>query len=158
MPIPAHEWHYLELAGRDDGADYVIQRSVSLSAAYTDLKFLRNAVLGLWPEMARSETASPPFDLSAPDWTLWEAAQWVGCEGVVRSSQEIADGYLDEKGATILFAAFYHQRLAVTGLINQRIREQIPAVYWEMATTDPGGVSPPPLCEFHRRDAKRLRR
>lgn len=139
VQIPAHEWHYLELAGKDDGTDYVIQRSVSLKAAYTDLKFLRTAVLGLWPELKNSETEGPaPFDLSAADWTLWEACQWVGCEGVARSSKEIADGDLDDKGAAVLFAAFHQQRLSVTGLTHQRIREQIPAVYWEMATTDPG--------------------
>jgi hypothetical protein len=138
VQIPAHEWHYLELAAKDNGTDYVIQRSVSLKAAYTDLKLLRAAILALWPQVKHPEPdGAVPFDLSASDWTLWEAAQWVGCEGHLRSSREVADGDLDDKGATTLFAKFYQQRLAVTGLTHQRIREQIPAVYWEMATTDP---------------------
>jgi len=131
VQIPAHEWHYLELAGSDDGRDYVIQRSVSLKPAYTDLKLLRIAVLDQWPELNGSDAEEPvPFDLSAVDWTLWEAAQWVGCEGRARSSRQIADGDLDDKGAAILFLAFYQQRLAVTGLTQARIREQIPHVYW----------------------------
>ena len=136
VQIPAHKWPYLELAGNLKGADYVIQRSVSLKAAYTELTFLRSAVIGLWPPVS-DETITPAFDLANPDWTLWEAAQWVGCKGQVLSSAEIAGADLDDRGAEILFDALFREKLGATGLNHKRVREIIPAPYWELATTDP---------------------
>jgi hypothetical protein len=136
MQVPAHKWHYLELAGTLNGSDYVIQRSVGLKAAFTELTFLRSDVVRLWPPLA-GDLVSPPFDIAKPDWTLWEAAQWVGCSGQALSSQEIADGNLDDKGAATLFAAVFDEKLGATGLNQERFRELIPPPYWEMATTAP---------------------
>lgn len=136
VQIPAHKWAYPELAGALNGPDYVIQRSVSLKAAYTELTFLRSAVMTLWPKMM-DDTATPAFDVTKPDWTLWEAAQWVGCEGQLLSSEEISGGDLDDQGAAILFDALFREMLSATGINHQRVREMIPAPYWEPATTDP---------------------
>lgn len=55
VQIPAHEWHYLELAGDLKGSDYVIQQSVSLKAVYVELTFLRSDIIRLWPP-SRSST------------------------------------------------------------------------------------------------------
>jgi hypothetical protein len=136
VQVPAFKWHYLELAGTLKGSDYVIQRSVSPEAAYTELTFLRSDVVRIWPPQLGG-TSAPPFDVNKPDWTLWEAAQWVGCRGQALSSQDIADGNLDEKGAATLFTAMFDEKLGATGINQQRIRELIPTPYWEMATTDP---------------------
>jgi len=136
VQVPAHKWHYLELAGTLKGSDHVIQRSVSLNAAYTELTFLRSNVVRLWPPLP-DDLVSPPFDKAKPDWTLWEAAQWVGCRGKALLSQEIADGNLDDKGAATLFEALFHEKLNATGFNEERVREPIPPPYWELATTDP---------------------
>lgn len=139
--IPAHEWSYLELAGDPDGTDYVIQRSSSLNAAYTELRFLRSDIVALWPPVqqptaAPDEAPATTYDFDAREWSFLDAATWVGCEGQVMPNHVIAENDLDERGAEALFEALQHQDIVATGLNRQRIREPIPHVWWEMATTD----------------------
>jgi hypothetical protein len=142
VQIPAHEWPYLELGG-DLDKDYVIQRSISLKAAYSELRFSRLSVQNIWPTEDEAANAEPNpadslFDLNAPTWTLYEAAIWVGSEGRRFSSRKIADENLEESGAVTLFGKLFSDpRLVATGLGPKRTREGIPGEYWELATIDP---------------------
>jgi hypothetical protein len=147
VQIPAHEWPYLELAGDLTGHDYVIQRSLSLKAVYSQLRFSRLAVQGTWPKQGEADEAEPDptdslFDLGAPAWTLHEAAIWVGSEGRRFGSQKIADEDLESTGAIVLFEGLFgDSRLAATGIGPKLTREVIPAEFWELATIDPALAS-----------------
>ena len=141
--IPAREWTSLELNHKIDPDDSLRLKHAPATLAYTHISLQRADVLRLWPSMSGLENgdgneSSPPFDLADPDWKLWDAAQWVGCKGRLLSSEEIADGHLDDMGAEVLFAALLQEKLVATGLTQKRVREAIPALYWEMATIDPG--------------------
>ncbi|MEP7273265.1 MAG: hypothetical protein ABI882_17330, partial [Acidobacteriota bacterium] len=59
VQIPAHEWPYLELAGDLRVRDYVIQRSMSLKAAFRDLRFSRISVQGIWPDVSEVAESGP---------------------------------------------------------------------------------------------------
>lgn len=139
--IPAHDWPYLELVGDLGDMDYVIQRSVSLKAAYTHLRFSRIAAQATWPatvEPVEPDPADSLFDLNLSSWTLAEAAIWVGSEGRRFSSQKIADEDLELTGTEILFEALFRDpRLVATGIGTVGLREEIPAEYWELATVEP---------------------
>lgn len=143
VQVPPHEWQYLELAGDLKGTDYVIQRAASLEAAYTDLKFLRKAVTAIWrptkgTASAAAEAGDAPADLTQADWTLWEAAMWVGCKGQNISAGACVEQGLDDEGAATLFAALAAGgALVASGITQARLREPIPPAYWEMATVDP---------------------
>ncbi|MEQ1902289.1 MAG: hypothetical protein ABL866_16330 [Devosia sp.] len=142
VTIPQREWDYLELEARIRGDDDSLRFSHARETeAYKRIALPRKDVARKWPPAAAHDdfgtASSPPFDLSDPDWKLWEAAQWVGCGGRLLTSREIADGDLDDRGATKLFLALFQEKLVATGLNQKRVREPIPSVYWEMATTDP---------------------
>jgi len=142
VQIPSHEWPHLELAADVGRTDYVVQKSMSLKAAYTNLQVSRLATQAVWPAMGRAASGADPadvsFDLSSPDWRLLEASVWVGSEGRRLSSQQIADEDLEYSGAVILFDKLFRDpRLVATGIGPKRVREAIPQEYWELATLDP---------------------
>jgi hypothetical protein len=137
VQIAAYEWPYLTLEADSNLRDRVTALGRPRSATYRNLNVRRIDVVAIWPEPAEKPQPSP-FVLEEELWTFLEAATWVGCKGRVLSSREIADGDLEEKGAHAIFRALHPRRdLVATGLNRQRLREVIPAEYWEMATMDP---------------------
>jgi hypothetical protein len=79
------------------------------------------------------ESAAPvnTFNYEASQWSLVDAAAWIGCRGLELTSQEIADRDLEEKGGYELFAALMtEQSFVATGINRKRVREPIPAEYW----------------------------
>src|SRR5690606_23743576 len=94
------------------------------------------------------EPPDPPlmsYLAKQPTWTFLQAASWVGCKRRELPSKQTADEDLEERGANALFKALFpERRLVATGLNRKRLREPIPAEYWEMATMDPGK-----FCERH---------
>lgn len=135
VQIPAHEWPYIELQANDNGADRLVIRGAT-RPAYREVTIRQSAVLEVWPSIARDDPKYQ-FDHSAAQWSLLEASIWVGSAGQELTSQEIADGNLEEEGAAKLFEAFNNSRLVATALNLQRVREVIPAEYWELATMNP---------------------
>jgi hypothetical protein len=141
--IGPNEWPYLELAADDNLSDYVIQRARGLGPAYSKLTLLRSAITQLWPARPATRNDRPQvgselhFDLAEPIWTLWEAAIWIGSQGLQLASQAVADGNLDDAGTERLFPLLSNGKIVATGFNRQRIREVIPAVYWELATVNP---------------------
>ncbi len=145
--ISRHEWAYLLPASDPENEDHLVFRSNPNTAAYTNVEFNRQDVCRLWPainarnELSRStetfQTIS--FDDERDHWTLFEACLWVGCEWAEISSDEVASNGLHDLGAAKLFEALFREKngISATGVTVAAVREDIPSVYWEMASTDP---------------------
>lgn len=119
--------------------DRLVFTSNPHATAYDKVTVRQSDVIAIWP--GSPEPPSPPmmqFLLDQPSWTFLEAALWVGSRGKDLPSRKVADEDLDVKGASALFRALFPPNgLVATGLNRQRLREQIPPEYWEMATVDP---------------------
>lgn len=135
VQIPAHEWPYIELQANDHGADRLVFKAGS-QPAYRDVTIRQSSIVETWPPIP-SDERTYQFDYSAPQWSLLEASRWVGSGGRSLTDQQIADDDIDDRGAKLLFEAFNGGELVATALNRQRVREPIPAEYWELATIDP---------------------
>lgn len=135
--VPPHEWPYIALEADANWRDRLVLPGRS-GPAYTDVRVKQSDILSLWPP---SEDPQQFFHLDEPSWRFLEAAIWVGCKGKRLPSQQIAEENLAEEGAYTIFRALYPPRgLVATGLNRARVREAIPAEYWEMATMDPNNA------------------
>ena len=135
VQVPSHEWPYIVLEADANWQDRLVFSGRRQKLAYKEVRLRKSDLLVRWPPQ---QEVSRFFDLSELSWRLLEASIWVGCEGKTLPSQQIADENLEEKGAYALFRALYPLRgLVATGLNRARVREPIPAEYWEMATMDP---------------------
>lgn len=140
VQIPKTAWSYLKLAQGHDDQDYL--RMDSPQPQYRGLKLQRSDLLRLWPP-PRSQALSfatgtlHTFPSRDSSWNLFEACLWVGCEGQEMLTDDIEAAALDDNGASLLFKALADGTLTATGIGSQRLRESIPAAYWELATLDP---------------------
>lgn len=140
VQIPAHEWPYIRIETDDRLGDRLVFKRGGPRPAYEEVTFRQSDVLAIWPPLSKKVLLNT-FDHSASLWSLLEAAMWVGCRGKELTSQEIADGDLEEKGGYELFIVLTAAHVTASGINSNRIREPIPAAYWEMATLDPGQAS-----------------
>ncbi|MEX0953613.1 MAG: hypothetical protein WDZ83_00195 [Rhizobiaceae bacterium] len=142
VTIDRVEWAYLGIAHKVDGADYLCRSS--LEPVYTDLKLSRSDMVRLWPaprspSLTYATGTRHTFPADDRRWSLFEACLWVGCEGQETLTDDIDAEGLDEQGAITLFEQLALGTLAATGIGPEKLRERIPAEYWELATVDLDG-------------------
>lgn len=141
VPIQPREWPYLELAYSLDAPDYLIRRTQSLQPVYRNLTFASKDVVRLWKPKHNATPTEVAMTLDYPvsdrHWPLFTACVWVGAEGQLLTTEQIAAAAIDEMGAARLFSALNQGSLSATGMNQDLIREAIPSPYWEMATIDP---------------------
>lgn len=139
VQVPHHEWPYLELEADDKLMDRLVFSNGQHAQAYDKVTVRRSDVMSLWG--GHPEPPDPPlmgYLAGQSVWTFLEAATWVGCKGKELPSKQVADEDLEQRGAYALFKALFPERgLVATGINKKRLREAIPAEYWEMATTNP---------------------
>jgi len=138
--IPEHEWPYLSLEADSGGRDRLVFPNGGPMEAYRQVTLTQSDVTSIWH--GYPEPPQPPMMALLMDdvsWTFYDAATWVGCRGRELPSAQVASENRVGRGAYALFRALFPKRdLVASGLNRRRLREPIPAEYWEMATTDPG--------------------